>query len=115
MTGIADTAHLKDGIWMVIGAHLSRLDALVEELRKKFEAKDAEAIEKTGRYIAECGMDLVSDANSITVLDCLGQPLMTKMSYPCPKCGSRDRVYYDSVKEKNHCLTCGHTWKAQPK
>lgn len=56
---------------MAIGAHLSRLDALVEELKDNFEAKEAEAIEKTGRYIAECEMDLVSDANSIIVLDCL--------------------------------------------
>lgn len=82
MTKIADKVHLKDGIWMVIGAHLSRLDALVEELRKKFEAKDAEAIEKTGRYVTECGMDLVSDANSIIVLDCLGQPLTDNHSKP---------------------------------
>jgi len=76
MSKTADKAHLKDEIWKVIGkAHLARLNALVEELRKKLEAKDAEAIEKTGRYIAECGMDIASDASSIIVLDCLGQPI----------------------------------------
>lgn len=69
---MADKEHLRGGIWMALEAHLARLDALVKELRREFEAKDAEAIAKTGRYLAECGVDLASDANSITVLDCLG-------------------------------------------
>jgi acetate kinase len=73
MTDIADKAHLKKGIWMTMEASLRHLERLVEELRKKIEAKDAEAVESIGKQVVESGMYFVSDANSITVLDCLGQ------------------------------------------
>ena len=113
MTDIVDKPHLKNGLWKTIEAHLWRLESLVEQLREKLEAKDAEAVGNIGKYIVEGGIDVICDANAITVLDCLGQPLMTKISNPCPKCGSKIRVYYDSVKRTNHCLECGHAWKTE--
>jgi len=73
MTEVVDKAHLKKAIWEAIETHLRRLDALYKELIKKFEAKDADAVEKTGKYILECGIDLISDANSLIVLDTLGE------------------------------------------
>ena len=69
---MTDKTNLKETIWKVMEAELSHLEWLFEELRKNIGAKDAQAVENTGKQLVDAGMNYVSNANSIIVLDALG-------------------------------------------